>query len=371
MRNVSLWMRVLFTSFAWWMSWSQVAVANPASYTVTELGSLQGLSLNNSSQVVGYQFVSGNQRPFLWSNGTLTELGTLGGTWGNAEAISDNGLVVGTAATPSGNYSATYWSGEVATPIFSGTTVRGRAKGVNESGQIAGYSTQSGPEHAFLYSNGVITDLGTLGGSVSLAYGINENGEVVGYSYPATGNYRAFLYSNGIMMNLGTLPGFLTSRGLAVNDNSQVVGTAWKQEQIGYSWVDINHAFTWVNGQMQDLGTLGGGNSHAFGVNSSGQIVGTAQLSSGWNQATLWSEGTAWNLNQLLLSPGWDLTSAYAINDQGQILANAWDGVSARSVLLTPSTVLPAPIPLPQAVWLFISGVVTLGSLIRRRVKPN
>jgi probable HAF family extracellular repeat protein len=57
------------------------------------------------------------------------------------------------------------------------------ATGINDSGQVVGYSDTAGDAfHAFLYSGGVMSDLGTLGGVNSLAFGINDSGQVVGYS---------------------------------------------------------------------------------------------------------------------------------------------------------------------------------------------
>ena len=58
---------------------------------------------------------------------------------------------------------------------------------------------------AFLYSNGQLTNLGTLGGEYGQGRGINSSGEIAGYSTLANGSYRAFLYSNGHMAALGTL----------------------------------------------------------------------------------------------------------------------------------------------------------------------
>src|SRR5262249_2636129 len=83
----------------------------------------------------------------------------------------------------------------------------GQAYGINSSGQVVG---QNAAGHAFLYGNGTMTNLGTLGGTVSNAISINDRGQVVGWS--ATGGFQpnstipttnAFLYSNGTMVGLG------------------------------------------------------------------------------------------------------------------------------------------------------------------------
>jgi len=97
-----------------------------------------------------------------------------------------------------------------------------------------GYSqiTGSAVYDAFLYSNGIMTDLGTWR-ERSQALGINNTGQVVGFSY-TTGNNpfngagigHAFIYSGGVMTDLGTLGGTPTSSAYAINDAGQVVGSA-------------------------------------------------------------------------------------------------------------------------------------------------
>ena len=151
------------------------------------------------------------------------------------------------------------------------------ATGINASGQVVGYSyTASGPYHAFLYSNGTMRDLGTLGGGYSSADGINASGQVVGGSHITGGVvWNAFLYSNGTMQDLGTLGGS-ESGANAINASGQVAG-----------WSDIagggRHAFLYSNGTMHDLGALGGGYGYygyATGINASGEVVGYSYTAS-------------------------------------------------------------------------------------------
>src|ERR1039458_2227867 len=101
------------------------------------------------------------------------------------------------------------------------------ASGINNNGQVVGGAgTTSGPDHAFLYSGGIMSDLGAWGGSESDAYAINNNGQVVGAFYVNGNICYAFLYSGGVMTNLGTLPGGTYSLAFGVNDSGQVVGDA-------------------------------------------------------------------------------------------------------------------------------------------------
>jgi probable HAF family extracellular repeat protein len=86
-----------------------------------------------------------------------------------------------------------------------GGTVSG-AQAINAAGQITGYSFIAGGAavtHAFLYSDGSMADLGTLGGNVGEGNGINSSGQVAGYATSATPAYRAFLYSDGTMNDWG------------------------------------------------------------------------------------------------------------------------------------------------------------------------
>ena len=113
-----------------------------------------------------------------------------------------------------------------------------------------------------------ITDLETLGGTASHAFGVNIHGDVVGSSITSSGAEHAFLYHNGSMTDLGVLvSGDTGSQAFGINDAGAIVG----------QWVGTNsNPFIYSGGQMSLVGSLGGTNGLATRINNAGQVVGTS-----------------------------------------------------------------------------------------------
>jgi probable HAF family extracellular repeat protein len=235
---------------------------------------------------------------------------------------------------------------------------------ISDSGQIVGWFYKGpnmyyGFAHAFLYSGGTMTDLGTFPGSsweaTSYASAINASGQVVGSC--GFGIQHAFLYSSGTMTDLGTLPGYSWSVANGINASGQVVG-----------YVDTGsgdqHAFFYSGGTMSNLGVLPGGSySLATGINSTGQIVGYGSASDGYEDAFLFDNGTMTDLNSLIdPSSGWRLERATAINDSGQVVGYGGDGGNIHAFLLTPS-----PTPEPSTFVLLAIGAISLLGYCRRK----
>ncbi len=98
---------------------------------------------------------------------------------------------------------------------------------INAAGQVVGFApTRKDDRRAFLWQEGKMRDLGTLGGSHSLGTGINSRGEVVGTALTRNDDLYAFAFQDGKMKPLGAPPGTDDSAATSVNDNGQVAGVA-------------------------------------------------------------------------------------------------------------------------------------------------
>jgi probable HAF family extracellular repeat protein len=111
-----------------------------------------------------------------------------------------------------------------------GSDTNSWASGINDAGQVVGYSYAAAGGNAFLWQNGIMTNLGELpgGGDDSFALGINNAGQVVGSS-AATNGQSAFLWQNGVMTDLSTVSGVVGTgwsliEATAINDAGQIVG---------------------------------------------------------------------------------------------------------------------------------------------------
>ncbi|MCX5891287.1 MAG: HAF repeat-containing protein [Deltaproteobacteria bacterium] len=299
--------------------------------------------INNAGQVSGYNETANHA--FLYGGGVMQDLGTLAAPYTVASygyGINDAGQVVGRCDSSSYTiyHAFRYSPGSPSVMLDLGTLpapydAACSASGINAAGQVVGTSKSStGLFHAFLYTDGVMQDLGGLHPTTILseAYGINAAGQVVGNSYSSSGYYHAFLYSGGVMQDLGALPAPYDHDcyAYAINAAAQVVGNSYRSSP------HYPRAFLYSGGGMLDLGALPGDSySEAHGINAAGQVVGFSYNSSPYNpRAWLYSGGVMLDLNSLVqnLPAGVILYMAYGINDRGQIVVNGSNG----AYLLTP-----------------------------------
>jgi probable HAF family extracellular repeat protein len=270
------------------------------SASVNERGEIAGAAESSAADPLGENFFLCNFPdglgllclPFLWEDGALMPLPTLGGNNGAAFQVNNRGQVVGGAENATHDptcvapqvlqFRPVLWEkGEIRELPTVASDPDGVAFAINDRGQAVGVSTDCTltPGHALLWHDGNVTDMGTLGGLALAPNDINNHGQVVGNAFHNNTN-RAFLWEKGVAIDLGTLPGDVVGHANAINDKSQVIGQS----------VDANNngrGFIWQNGAMADLNTLIPAASSLYlvdpqDINARGEIVGgAAQKSTG------------------------------------------------------------------------------------------
>ena len=273
---------------------------------MTDLGALadSGSSwaecINEGGQMVGRSEnglidpVTGLPETFaiLWDHGQMLNLGTLGGNQSAALGINNRSQAIGIAANS-----------------------------IPDPFSLAGFGTQT---RAFLWDRGAMHDLGTLGGPDSFAQYVNDRGQVVGFSYTdstpndASGvpTVHPFLWDNGRMQDLGSLGGtYGDVNGL--NERGDVIGDMTLTGDESY------HPFFWSRGTLIDLGTFGGSNGSPTGVNNAGEVIGVADLPggnypSGPHNAFFWKDGVKTDLGNLGAT-----SFAHSINSKGQVVGGS------------------------------------------------
>jgi probable HAF family extracellular repeat protein len=318
-------------------------------YYVVDLGTLGStnsiaISVNNHGQVAGFYYTSNYfEHAFLYSGGAMTDLGTLGGTNILAAHINDSGQIVGACNTTGEVAHAFLYMNGKMTDLGTLGGSNSLAACINNSGQIIGVSDTTnmvgprGVRQAFLYSGGVMTNLITSNSSNNVtAMSINSSGQIIGNISESSGILEPYLYSSGVVTDLGNI--ISGGRLEGINDSGQIVG----EYTTGTGSQKVTHGFLLnTNGTWTDVGSFGG-NTGAYGINNNGQVVGYSTSIGGQNRAYIYSGGTMTDLNtQIATNSGWVLNVAYGINDLGQICGAGTISSQTNAFLLTPVSLAP------------------------------
>ncbi|HET9306110.1 MAG TPA: hypothetical protein VFO46_08805 [Candidatus Sulfotelmatobacter sp.] len=278
-------------------------------YTFTDLGTLGGSfsqanGINNTGSVTGFSTPPGDLvvHAFRWEKGIMTDLGTLGGP---------------TSFTPDDNHLASNRGAIVGSSDSSILDPNGE--------DACGDGTQL-ICLPFIWQKGVMTGLSLLGGNNGAANGINSRGQVAGVSEtpnldpicsPFFLQTEAVVWQNGRPQELPPLPGDPDGNALSINNEGQVVGVS------GCASGNFE-AVLWEHGTPIDLGNLGGLSGNvAFDINDGRQVVGQSDLPGDTtHHAFLWQNGTMSDLGTIY---GLPVSLANGINNNGQVAGFSQD----------------------------------------------
>lgn len=297
-------------------------------YRITDLGLISGgtwyqpQAINDLGDIAGTAGIGMDSRAFRWTQaGGIVVINPLGtNTSSGAYGINNLGAIVGRSwSTPddSRGFVASANTPQPMTVTTIGPWTAGNA--ISDSGEIVGYGMDSiGRTYAARWVGGVATVIGPV---YSAATDINSSGKIAGY-FGSGANRRGFVYENGTLTDIGVPPtsGYDTAAtsAEALNSGGRVVGTT----EYTLSGAPFYAGFDW-NSQsgISDFGV----ESRTWDINDSGRPVGFGRLTTGAGVAVVWENGVRVNLNTRLdSSPGWSLSTAFAINNSGWIVGEGW-----------------------------------------------
>lgn len=335
-------------------------------------GNSRGNSINDRGWIAGFSRFSGNQKRHatLWRDGSLLDLGTLGGPDRNSNVAwpvkNNRGIIAGISQTnipePNGerwSCSAFFggqfgytclgfvWENDVMRalpPLIGGNN--SFATGADNTGHVVGWA-ENGVHDSTCVAPQVLQfrpvvwglaidqkqELPLIQGDTSgAATAINNTGQVVGISGicdQAVGRHtakHAVLWDNGSVTDIGNIGAELWITPMSINQHGDIVGFGATQSD------DLNgdflRAFIWTRKDgIKRIDPLPGHvYSQANAINERGQVVGSSCTVDGDCQGFFWQNGVIKNLNDLI-APGFNgvIINAQDINDQGEITGRAFN----------------------------------------------
>jgi len=287
-------------------------------------------ALNAAGQFAGeFSSAGGDHHAFVFDGNRSITLGDPGHFAFSVAGLSSGGDVVGGFLFPGQDelYGSYLFRGGRFRPI--GPVGRGGnrfiAEAVNSAGVVAGRMDTANGTEAFLYNDGALSPIGSLGGYLTMPHALNERGDVVGSAGLADWTTHAFLRADGKFSDLDTLGGNFSSAE-AINEARQIVGYSYVSPRSS-----VQHACLWETGRLVDLGTLANGaSSRATGINNRGEIVGVSDwgynslAAQVFNHGFIYVDGVMRDLDSLIDWPsglGAHAIATIAINDKSEILA--------------------------------------------------
>lgn len=353
-------------------------------YQVTFLddfgGNSRGNSINNRGWIAGFSQFLGNPKRHaaLWRDGSIFDLGTLGGPERNSTVAwpvkNNRGIIAGISQTntpePNGErwscaafFGGQFgficlgfvWQDDVMTPLnpLPGG-FNSFATGANNTGRVVGWAENGVHDSKCVAPQvlqfrpvvwgpalGQIQELPLFEDDTSgAATAINNRGQIVGISGicdQAVGRHtakHALLWDNGTITNIGNLGAELWITPMSINQHGDIVGFGATAESDLDG--DFLRAFIWTRrGGIKRIDPLPIADhvfSQANAINEQGQVVGSSCTLAGACQGFLWQNDVIVDLNDPAVTPGFNglIVNAQDINDQGQITGRAFNPATGK-----------------------------------------
>jgi probable HAF family extracellular repeat protein len=298
---------------------SLAAHAIAAQWTVVDItpeGPGYATAISAAGVVVGCRLVGTETRAFVYANGSRRDLAVPEGSTSCATAVSDSGLVAGRI-----DGEITLWENGAARALGA----KGNVTGIADNGVLVGAmedgttnSFGAANRRAFLWSNGVFTDLGAPSGNTT-AVGINRRGQVA-----VIADGKLFMYENGVLRDLGATVG--TASGF--NDRGEIVG------MTSFGHGPEPYIYDGVVRQIPGAYSYAG----AVALNNMGQVLGSGEGVYGF----LMEAGQVARIDALLGAP-WGHSEPSAINDRGWIAGHGGTSSDFHAFVAMPKeTVAPS-----------------------------